>query len=476
MPANGASGKVRFEATEGVDRCLWGREIKELRPSLLEGIKPHSGDAIMATRQGHPVWTRRLVDGRPVMTVAQPVRDLVHGEFLHQRFSSESFLPLLPWIAFARHVGGPAEWRRPGIGACFVWDDPNLKRARYGYLVLRKLAKHAREHGYHTALAMIPMDMEHASPEAVGVVKEFGDALSLLIHGNDHLDHELGSRLPLAEAQSMLAQALARTARFERRFGVEVPRVMEAPHGLYDAEMLQCLSEAGFNAALITPVHLTSHNTSVGWPLDVGLRSCDCLPGGLGFIPRIRMSSSWSAEALLAVYLDQPVLIAGHHQDAARGLDFLRELSELLRGVPGLRWDSVGGLARMNYLQRTAGTRLEVRAFSRWIDVVVPEGAEEVKLEPSWECAGGPVPLRFRRQSETEWTQVVMEPRGSSGHEAVVKVAGARRIEFHCPSRPHPGTASIPERSSRLWPLIRRRMTEARDRSRPWWGALARDH
>ena len=70
------------------------------------------------------------------------------------------FLELLPLAHFLQMVTDavPTELR-----ACFVIDDPNLHALRYGHISYPALAQHAEEHGYHAAMAMIPLDAWFAS-------------------------------------------------------------------------------------------------------------------------------------------------------------------------------------------------------------------------------------------------------------------------------------------------------------------------
>ena len=46
----------------------------------------------------------------------------------------------------------------PPLRAAYVFDDPNLRWRTYGYIDFGRLLAHADEHGYHAAMAMIPLD------------------------------------------------------------------------------------------------------------------------------------------------------------------------------------------------------------------------------------------------------------------------------------------------------------------------------
>ena len=79
------------------------------------------------------------------------------------------------------------------------------------------LADDAERHGYHVAMATVPLDGWLVDPRAAGVFGRHPGALSLIVHGNDHIHGEL-ARVRTAEgAESLARQALARIARLERR-------------------------------------------------------------------------------------------------------------------------------------------------------------------------------------------------------------------------------------------------------------------
>jgi hypothetical protein len=180
--------------------------------------------------------------------------ELRANETLRIRFRPGQFSDLLPLLAFIRRYS-EADWIAPQGSASFVIDDPNLHAVRYGFVHYRHLARHAEANGYHVAFATIPLDLWWASKKAVRVFRESSDVLSLLVHGNDHVFHELDRTQSDRERTAFLAQALRRVDRFERRYGLPVARVMAPPHGACSRATAEALLPTGFEALCVSRTH-----------------------------------------------------------------------------------------------------------------------------------------------------------------------------------------------------------------------------
>ena len=72
-----------------------------------------------------------------------------------------------------------------------LFDDPNLRWRSYGFINYGELLEHADAHGYHVAMAMIPLDAGRPNRAAAALFRERRDRLSLVFHGNDHIKGEL---------------------------------------------------------------------------------------------------------------------------------------------------------------------------------------------------------------------------------------------------------------------------------------------
>ena len=76
---------------------------------------------------------------------------------------------------------------------------------------------------------------------------------------------------------------------------------------------------------------------------------------GCPVVPRIPLSSS-AADIALTALLDQPLVLYGHHEDVAEGLEPLAEAAAMVNRLGDARWMSVGEIAATNYAVRVTGS------------------------------------------------------------------------------------------------------------------------
>ena len=86
----------------------------------------------------------------------------------------------------------------------------NLRRDRYGCIDFHALARSARERNYHASVALIPLDASRVGREAATIFRDNPQNLSILIHGNNHINFELARDYPAAEQLAILAEARRR--------------------------------------------------------------------------------------------------------------------------------------------------------------------------------------------------------------------------------------------------------------------------
>ena len=113
------------------------------------------------TEEGAPLWIRTR-PGRPRRARSSRTRSCRGASRRLQRAaafsrSSHSCISYESWTAEPR-------WRTPPLRASFVFDDPNLRRASYGFVRYAELARHADRYGYHAAMATIPLDARVRAP------------------------------------------------------------------------------------------------------------------------------------------------------------------------------------------------------------------------------------------------------------------------------------------------------------------------
>jgi hypothetical protein len=451
----GAATTVDFAAGTGLDRRLKGQALPDRHLDGIAPLEPERGAEVLARVGEAPVWIRE--GGLDIVAVA--AAELGEAEPLRDRLGDGRSLALLALIELLRTVSAETGWQAPPPRAAFLLDDPNLHWPTYGFLSLPRLRRHAAEHGYHLALAMVPLDARVAHPKAVRLLREQG-GISLCVHGNDHFGGELGRVREQDEALALAAQALRRVAAFEQRTGVTVSRVMVPPHEECSEAMATALARTGFAAISMTrpfpwlsppPRHwLTAageNQALAGW------QPADITESGLPVLLRHPFADAHfsAAELALRAYLDQPLILYGHHDDLADGLDVLAERSAAVNRLGSVRWGSLDSLAAANVRWRLDGDLLRLRPYSRQVTFEVPAEAKQVVVEPPWKADG----------------EVVQTSRGtiSAGEPFEVSEPGPVDLRLERPDAVPPRSIAPPPR--RLRPLVRRLAGETRDRVAP---------
>lgn len=426
-----------------VDRRLRGLEAHAHLGA--RGADPLADGAAVLARAGSiPVWTR-APGPAPVHRVAAPLPELRPGQVLRDLFDSDA-LALLALVQFLRSPGAePAP--SPPVRATLLFDDPNLRWRTYGFIDFGRLVEHADAHGYHAAMAMIPLDARHGHRPTVELFRNRADRLSLVLHGNNHVSREL-LRAGDGDALGLAAQALRRVAGFERRYGLAVDRVMTPPHAMCSAAMTRALGELGFDAlCAIHPYPWRERPPAnallAGWePADFA--------GGCAVIPRLPLTAS-AVDVAVRAFLDQPLVLYGHHGDLRHGLDPLAATAARINRLGDVEWSSLGTIAAANAALRRDGRALRVRPFSNRLSLDVPAGVESIVLErprgiaasSHWRLDNG-APLRFG------------EPAAVAPGAVAVRVLPGADVDPDAVPAPRPSA----------WPILRRLAAESRDRLR----------
>jgi hypothetical protein len=440
-PAGG--GPVRLHDDPLVPPLLRGAAIGDR-----EAAAPLAGavdDRTLASRDGAVLWSA----GRSALAPSE----LRAGERLRDRLREGRFLALLPLLELLRAAAGPRAWTLPRPRAAMIIDDPNLRRPSYGFLSYPELVPHARAHGYHLGVALIPLDARRAHPAARRLFAEAPDALSLVVHGNDHVRGELARPRSAPEAEALLVQALARVGAFERRTGLPVSRVMVPPHEVWGGPLARAIPRTDIEALCADPAEGWMDDLACGGAL-AGWAPTVMAEGGLPVLLRSPLDTP-AGDLRLRAYLGQPLLLYLHHADLREGLAPLAQAAARVREVDGAVWGPLGSVSQGASAVRVVDGVLEVRMGARRAVVDVPEGVGAIRalLPPE-----APADQETVRTAET----------GAAPGEAF-EWAGAGPVELRL-ERAGALARSAPERPA-PWPVLRRALTEARDRAMP---ALAR--
>jgi hypothetical protein len=466
-PGATAEGVVHFTDSASLDGRLRGRTLRDERLTEV-ALHAREADDVLASADGRPIWLKRTAAAGATDVVSSGPSELAEGEFLKDRLDPGRFFGLLPLVHFLRELCEPAAWTAPPTRAAFVVDDPNLHWHSYGHLRYRELVAGAREHGYHTAIAMVPLDGWYAHTPTVRLFRENTDVLSICVHGNDHRREELGRPATREDARRILAQSIRRVAAFEKRTGLDVSRVMVPPHEACSPASMDVMLDVGFEAVSVARpypwmpegTHHSPYSSPGTSELLSGFLVADLVHDGVPVMAR--KGSCEHDEVLLRSYLDQPIILCGHVSDFSDGLEPLERAAELVNQAPLVRWGSLGDIAAMNFESRRHGDCLEIRPFSRRIKVRVEPDVTTIALRRPPDATGFSYGVEVAadgwRHAVPPAEDVVLLPRHRS-QSVVVELRWRAAREITAESMPRPKRA--------LGPLPRRFAVEARDRLAP---------
>jgi hypothetical protein len=377
-----------------LDRRLRGAVLPDayLGPALDSGAQLEPGQvSVLASCGGRPTW---LCAGKHQIGLLSPA-ELGAEEALRERLRDGRSAALLPLVHFLRELTAAIRWRPPAARASLLFDDPNLHWPSYGFVDLAALGEHAHAHGYHAALATVPLDAWFVHPAAARALKQSQGAISLLVHGNNHFGGELGRLQTEDEALSLAAQAQRRAAAFRSRTGIDIESVMVPPHEACSAVTPRGLLRCGFEAITMTLPFPWLVQPSGPWlerpqgvgPL-VGWGPADSADGLPVFLRHPLVGRS-AAELVLRAFLDQPLILYGHQADLLEGLDVLESAVAEVNRLAPTRWCSLGEIAAGSYETRRHGAQLAVRLLTRRARIEIPAGVERLLV-----AAPAPVPGR----------------------------------------------------------------------------------
>jgi hypothetical protein len=446
--------EIRLLPRERVDRRLHGIPLLGQLPC--PPLAAAQDEDVLAADASGPRWTAtRPSPARHRVAAALP--ELGAQDNLRSALTSSASIAIVALTHFLRGVTATADYRPPPLRASIVFDDPNVKRPSYGYIDFRQLVQHADRHGYHASMAMVPLDAGRADRMTVSLFSRRADRLSLTFHGNSHLKNELAAVPDVPAALALGAQARRRVAVFEARTSLRVDRVMMPPHGMCSESAATGLAAVGFDA--LCAIH--PRPWSETRPADLVLAGWEpaTFAGPAAVIPRFPLQST-STDVALRAFTDTPIVLYGHHQDLATGLDLLEEAAARVNGLGPVEWASLGDIAAGNFALEASTRTARLRPYSGRLRVRVPDGVERIIVEEPRDCHG----------TLAGWSHG-NSPRYEFGD--AVPVSGDRDLEIRLRPRCEVDPALVTLPGWRPWPRVRRLAAEARDRALPLAGMRA---
>jgi hypothetical protein len=156
----------------------------------------------------------------------------------------------------------------------------------------------------------------------------------------------------------------------------------------------------------------------------------------------------------LRAFLEHPLVLYGHHQDVASGLDLLAEVAGVVNGLGDVEWTSAGAIAQGNAWVDVRGEAARIHPFSRRLRLAVPEGVRSVTVVEPEDAV--------EQDVLTGWSAGAGEA-VPFGEPVDVPAGAPLDLRLH-------GTADVDAGALRPpawqpWPRLRRVVTEARDRA-----------
>jgi hypothetical protein len=387
----------------------------------------------------------------PVHRVAGALPELGPVEILRQALMSEHSLSIVAMTHFLRAVCAGSDFEAPPLRAAIVFDDPNVRWRSYGFIDFQRLVAHADVHGYHAVMAMVPLDAQTTHTATVSLFRRRSDRLSLTFHGNSHVKNELLAVSDRSTALSLCAQALRRVLRFEARTGLGVDRVMTPPHGMCSRDVASALAAVGFDA--LCAIHPEPWAEEVCGDRFLAGWGPATFAGPSAVIPRIPLHCTTTDIALRA-FMDNPVVLYGHHQDLAEGLDLLEQAAGRVNSLGDVEWMSLGAIATSNLGVGVQDGTAVLRPYAGRVRVELPADAEAVVVEQPRESGAALVGWSGGGAAMSAFGVPVPVPA-----ERAVEVRLRPRLEIDPDTVPRPGWRPLA--------ALRRAATEARDRAMP---------
>lgn len=363
---------IAFSSHPNLDYRLRNKIMMDSRLGNPTPLTPQSGDTVFAVSHDTPIWLYHHTHHSWQYRVSCHLSEIAHHHCLKHYLNRDSFFALLVLIHFLRDLGVEQDWIKPPIRACFLIDDPNLHFPSYGFLDYNAICTSAKIHNYHVSLAMVPLDTWYYNSSVAKLFRENQKYFSLIIHGNNHQKYELDRWQSENEIRLQLAQVLKRTSSFEKRTGLTIERFMSAPHGVCSKEVIQEMHHLGFDGLVIDrpyPWYTTKQNPIV--PENsflAGWQPSEWVADGFPIIPRVIQSIS-NDELILRAFLDQPIILYGHHNDYIDGIDKFEEQTNQINKIADVHWCSIKEISQSNYWSKMNDNTFHIKTFSRNIRI-----------------------------------------------------------------------------------------------------------
>jgi hypothetical protein len=452
--ASEAPSAITFTSSAVVHRAFRGKTLTD--PSEINFSQVSDAFESLAKVGEQTVWAVKQQGHREHHCVGVDIPVFTERDFFHNHFREQRWFAMLPLLHFLRRLLGPNGWPAAEPRASFIIDDPNLHHRSYGYIDFEKLAKHAAAHNYHATIATVPLDAWYFDRKVVDLFQTHKNHISLMMHGVNHVADELARSYQEQDALSLLATGLRRIADLESRSGVSVARVMAAPHGAFAEFIADLMLRLGYESACVSIGSLLRWNPEKLWPANLGFSMAQPL-GSLNFPVFHRIGIS-EADIRLKTFLGHPVIVATHHQDCVSNFARLESMANIINETTDVRWMGIEQISTTNFESRMQNGRLRIWPYSRHFIVALSPEISEVEVCHSPYSGGFTIDLRNYRPDGTEAAVHNIPARHRISKNTIeIFFPPSNALDYH----------QVESKGVGLWPVVRRLLTEARDRTQP---------
>jgi hypothetical protein len=444
---------MTFTTSPAVHRVFRG---KTLADSSVINFSPVSNSFESLAKVGDQVlWAVEQQGNQQHHCVGLDIPVLAERDFFHNHFRERQWFAMVPLLHFLRQLLDPDGWPAPEPRASFIIDDPNLHHRSYGYIDFEKLANHAAAHNYHATIATVPLDAWYFDRQVADLFQTHKKHISLMMHGVNHVADELARSYDEQDALSLLATGLRRIADLESRSGVAVARIMAAPHGAFAEFVADVMLRLGYEAACVSIGSLQRWNPQKHWPANLGFSLAQPL-GSLAFPVFHRIGIS-ETEIRLSAFLGHPVIVATHHQDCISNFARLEFMANIINET-NVRWMGIEEISQTNFVAKTNNRTLHIWPYSRRLTVPLSPEITEVEVCRSPYCGAFAIDLRNHRRDGTETVGLDAPARYRiSNNTLEIFFPPSNAVDYNL----------VESKNVSLWPVVRRLLTEARDRTQP---------
>jgi hypothetical protein len=449
-----AQSAITFTSSAAVHRTFRGKSLADSSLINFTGVSDRCES--LAKVGEHAIWGVAQQGNQEHHCVGIDVPVFTERDFFHNHFRERCWFAMVPLLHFLRRLLGLDGWPAPEPRASFIIDDPNLHHRSYGYIDFEKLANHAAAHNYHATIATVPLDAWYFDRKVVDLFQTHKKHISLMMHGVNHVADELARSYDEQDALSLLATGLRRIAGLESRSGIAVARIMAAPHGAFAEFMADLMVRLGYEGACVSIGSLLRWNPEKLWPANLGFSMAQPL-GGLGFpvFHRIGLSET---DVRLSAFLGHPVIVTAHHQDCVSNFARFESIANTVNSIDTVRWMGIEEISTTNFVPKKQNEVLRIWPYSRRLAVPLSSEITEVEVCPSPYCGGFTIDLQNHHRDGTETVVHNVPARHSISNNT---------LEIFFPPSNAVDYSQVESRGVGLWPIVRRILTEARDRTRP---------